>query len=179
MYFRLALQIILILLIPAIQFSFLAGLPAGLSNLNIILLAIIFILALSGFQKSLIWALGMGIFMDIISFSGFGFYAISFALAAIMANFLLVHFFTNRSLYSFFALTTLTICFYNLINYLFKYFGNLFNSNIITASINKNFWYLLLMQLLFNLSAVFILFYLINYSSNRLKPVFLERKFKK
>jgi len=175
MYFRLAIKILLILLIPAVQFSFIAGLPAGLNNLNIILLAIIFILALSGFGKSVWWALSMGIFMDIISFSAFGLFTLSFLLVAITANFLLDHFFTNRSLYSFIALTTLTICFYNLIYYIFKYLGGFLNDKIILSGINENFWYSLLAQIVFNLLAVLIIFYVINYSSNRLKPVFLQK----
>ncbi|MDD5031998.1 MAG: rod shape-determining protein MreD [Patescibacteria group bacterium] len=174
MYLKIFLYLILIYILAVAQISFIATLPFGMSNFNLMLVCLIFILMLSGFRLSLWWALGAGFLLDTYSFSPFGIYLISLFLMVLLANFLLANFFTDRSLYSFLALTFFSTIFYSFLFYLLAY---IFSFPEIKISVlgGKDFWLALGFQLFFNLLFVSLLFYIISFVSKRLKPVFLER----
>ncbi len=166
MYSKIILNVILILLLAMAQLSFISGLPAGLNNLNLILIILIFILSLVNLETAMWWAAGAGFLLDIFSFMPFGAYSVCLFLTAAAANFLLVNFFTDRSLYSFLALIGLATVIY-------EFFLTFWDW---PASLNFGFWMGKISQLGFNLLAVLIIFYLVHYISNRLKPVFLMRR---
>lgn len=176
MYIKILLNIIIIIILVAIQFSFISGLPWELNNFNLILIVLIFILSLGSLEMALWWALGSGLLLDIYSFSPFGVFLISLILATIVVSFLLTNFFTNRSLYSFFALTVLTSISYELILNLSNYFFKFFSPGKVLFFSSIDFWLSLLFQILLNSVAVVIVFYMINILSNRLKPAFLSKK---
>jgi len=174
MYLKIFLNLILIYILSVWQISFIAALPFGISYFNLILVILIFILMLGGFKLSLWWAIGAGFLLDTYSFLPFGAYLFSLFLTVLLANFLLANFFTDRSLYSFIALTFFSTLFYSLLFYLLAY---LFSFPEIKISFlrEKEFWLAMGFQSLFNLLFVFFLFYIVNFASKRLKPVFLER----
>ncbi|MDD5071207.1 MAG: rod shape-determining protein MreD [Patescibacteria group bacterium] len=174
MYLKIFLNLILVYVLAVIQVSFVAALPLGMSNLNLILIFLIFILMLSGFRLSLGWAAGAGFLLDAYSFSPFGVYLISLFFTVLLANFLLANFFTDRSLYSFMALTFFSTLFYSLLFYFLVYLFSFpeIKINFLRAG---DFWSALVYQLFFNLLSVFLLFYIVSFASKRLKPVFLER----
>ncbi len=118
------------------------------------------------------WAIGLGFILDNFSFSIFGIHIISLILFAIIANFLLVHFFTNRSLYSYLALISLSTIIYEIFitaaYYTISRLSGL-NQFIFTAYFFTGKIY----ELILNLLITVVLFYLLNYMSKKLKPVFL------
>lgn len=176
MYFKIALNFILILLLVVLQFSFVSAMSSFYSGTNILLVAIIFILALFGTQVTWWWVLGIGSFYDVINYAPFGIYLISYIIVFFIVNFLQKNFFTNRSLYSFLALITFATLTYKIILYggnsllLIWSYDNNFNF------FYKNFWLSEIYSLLLNICLVFIVYNIINFMSKRLKPTFLIKK---
>jgi cell shape-determining protein MreD len=176
MYLKIILNFILIVISSLVQFSFISVLPFGLDNFNFALVALVVILLVSSFSTSLWWAIGMGFLLDIYSFLPFGVYLACFFLTVLTANFLLVNSFTDRSLYSFLALIFLSSICFNLLFYSSIYFLGIFGGTPAIVVLGKDFWVNLIWQIFFNTLAVFLLFYVINFVSQRLRPVFLKRK---
>jgi rod shape-determining protein MreD len=173
MYGRIIFNIILIIFLTALQLAFINNLPGALSGLNLILIFLLFILILGNLEIALWWAVGAGIILDIFSFSIFGFFLITFCLMIFAANFLLVNFFTNRSLYSFCILATIVIFFYEFILNFIRYLTSFLGGSSFALILNFAFWKTKASELILNLLLVFILFYLVNFITNSLKPVFL------
>lgn len=175
MYVRIIIQALLIILVSLLQFSFISGLPLALNNFNLILIILIFILSLGSLKLSIWWAVSIGFLLDTFSFSPFGVFLVSLPLTIFAANFLMVKFFTNRSLYSFFALTVLTTIFYNIFLNLINYIAQIANYKSAIFSFNKIFLVSLGEQIILNLFAALIIFYIINFISDKWKPVFLAK----
>lgn len=170
MYSKIIFNIIPILLLAMTQMSFISGLPAGLNNLNLILIILIFILSLVNLETAMWWAVGAGFLLDVFSFMPFGAYSACLFLTIAAANFLLVNFFTDRSLYSFLALAGIATVIHEFFLTVVKFLANT------PASLSSGFWMEKISRLGFNLLAVLLIFYLVHYISNRLKPVFLMRR---
>ncbi|MBU0647408.1 hypothetical protein KJ809_03245, partial [Patescibacteria group bacterium] len=124
MFKKIIYNIVLIISLVIFQISFINSLPAGLDNLNLILVVLIFILSLVNLDYALAWTIGLGWLLSIFLFVPFGMHLISLFLTIVFSNLLLANFFTNRSLYSFLALTGLATIIYefflNSFNYLFN-----------------------------------------------------------
>lgn len=176
MYLKIALNLLGISFLTAIQFSFISGLPLGLNNLNLILVVLIFIIAVSGLKFSLWWAAGAGFLMDVFSFLPFGTYLLSLAAISILIYFSLKNFFTDRSLYSFLALAVIATFSYGIFMKFASYLMHFFGGNDFFLILNKKFWINELYQLALNLISVSVIFYFFNLLSTKLKPVFLIRK---
>lgn len=175
MYRKIVLNIVLAIILAIVQIAFISGLPSWFSNLNLILIVLVFILGLIGFQSAWWWSLGLGILMDIYHFLPFGIFLISLSSAILLTNFLLTNFFTNRSLYSFLALTTLAGIFYNIILYFLSFISNFFNISGVFIKINSGVLVNELRGLAVNILAAIFIYYFLNLISARLKPVFLLR----
>jgi hypothetical protein len=177
MYFRLLLKLIIIVALTIIQIGFVSGLPPWASQLNLIIIFLVFYLEFSKDGKMIWWLVLVGFFFDIYLPFFFGFFMILWPLVYLFAAFLSANFFTNRSLYSFLGLTFFTAVFYSLVFNLLFYFQALFSENKTPLFIlSKNFWLSTGEAALVNLLAVIILFYLVNLASDRLKPVFIIKK---
>jgi len=176
MYQKIIVNIILIFVVVIMQLSFLNGLPAKLNNLNLILIILVFILVLFGLDIAAWWTVGIGLLLDIFSFMPFGIYLVSLSLTIIITNFLLINFFTNRSLYSFLALVSIATLIYAVLLTCLSYFVNLLGIKETALVINKNFWLIKFYQLILNLIITTTIFYLINFISKKLRPVFLLRR---
>ncbi len=155
--------------------SFISSLPSLFSNLNFILVIIIFILVLINFKVAFYWSIGLGFFLDIYSFFPFGFYLFCLLVTLLFTNFLLNNFFTNRSMYSFLALTFFSTIFYVFSFNSMKFFLQVFAHQANFFVFTKEFWIKSAFQILLNLVLVIILFYLVNFASHKLKPVFLVK----
>jgi cell shape-determining protein MreD len=176
MYSKIILNILLIFTLTFIQFSFISALPGWFHDINLLLIALIFILGLSGLNLALWWAIGIGIILDTFSFTPFGIYLFSLCLVVFLSNLLLINFFTNRSLYSFLALTLFIFVLYVFILSFVNYFLRLFNFDADYFPFSDIFGLNLLAQIFWNLFFVVIIFYAINFISNRFKPAFLIKK---
>lgn len=173
MYGKIISTALFTIFLVAIQLSFISGLPSGFNNLNLILVLLIFILALGGLRFSVWWAIGAGLLMDTLSFLPFGTYLISLAAIAFLIDFLLKGWFTNRSLYTFLALTALATFSYSILIKLASYLMHFLSGNELFLILNNEFWVNELNQLILNLLLAAIIFYFFNLLSIKLKPVFL------
>lgn len=172
MYYKALLNFFFILLIFILQLAVFPGLPFSLGTANIIIIALIFVLALTDFTTAIWWAIAFGFFLDIYSFNFFGIHLASLFITILFGNFLLVNFFTNRSFYSFLALVFFTTIFYQIVSGLI-YFVQFYGQSEIGIFFNKNFWLNILWGELINLLITLISFYLISFLSKKLKPAFL------
>ena len=170
---KITVNIFFIIVLGTLQIAFISGLPGWLSYLNLYLVVIIFILGFAGFGSAIWWSVGAGFMLEVFSFLPFGVYLLSLGLTIIIANFLLNYFFTNRSLYSFFAIVSLSTLasqvIINLMIFLFAETSNFFFSR-------RAFWILTLEQAAINLIFTLFVYYLVYFLSKNLRPVFLIKK---
>jgi hypothetical protein len=145
-----------------------------LSKINCPLLCLSFILMFGSFKKAWWWAFGFGLILELFSFQPFGAVFLSFLVVIILGNWLLQHFLTNRSLYSFLVLIFFLFIVYNL-------FFNIILSIISSHQIEGffaffgSFWLNLFFQLLINgFLAVFL--FLVFSSRQRRRSSFLSTK---
>ncbi|MEI6597404.1 MAG: hypothetical protein WCL13_04355 [bacterium] len=166
-------NILFIITLGIAQISFISGLPGAFSDLNLVLVVLVFILGFGSFNLAILWSFGIGLMLEIFFFLPFGAYLISLIFMIIVANLLLNYFFTNRSLYSFLALIALTTAAYELIiNFLTWIFST---ENKLFFMADSGFWLLTLKQIVLNLLLTFIIYYLVHFFGRNLKPVFLVK----
>lgn len=168
---KIIVNLIFIIGLVALQLSFISGLPGPFSNLNLVLVVLVFILGFASFNSAVWWSVGAGFMLEFFSFLPFGAHLFSLGLTIIIANFLLNYFFTNRSLYSFLILIVLATLAYELIINLISLIFTEANQHFFGSSIN--FWALTLEQILLNLLLTVIIYYLVHFIGKNLRPVFL------
>ncbi|MDD4332913.1 MAG: hypothetical protein PHT51_02265 [Patescibacteria group bacterium] len=171
MYYKALLNLFFILLVFVLQLAIFSGLPFGLGAANIIIIALIFVLALTDFYTAVWGAIIFGFLLDIYSFNFFGVYLISLFVTILFSNFLLVKFFTNRSSYSFLALVFLTSIFYQAVLGLISFIQSY--GQIEIEIFDKNFWVNIFWGEVINFIITLVSFYLISFLSKKLKPAFL------
>lgn len=154
------------------QIAFVSGFLYPISEFNIILIVLIFVLVLGNFELALYFSIGLGFLADIFSFLPFGFYLIILPLLTIGINFLFSNFFTNRSLYSFLSLGILGSLIYDVLIFIGRYLISLFENSKINFSL-VSFSSYEVHHLLLNSTAIVILFYITSYINKKLKPEFL------
>ena len=170
---KITTNLILIIGLAALQAGFISGLPGTASGLNLALVILIFILGFNSFNSALWWALGLGWLLEIFSFLPFGILLISLALTMVISDLLLNYFFTNRSLYSFLAMTALaTLVYATAVNLL----AFVLTGENLSSLAEGNFWYAIFSQLGLNLLAAFLIFYFMHFLGKNFKPVFLKNK---
>ncbi|MFA6394064.1 MAG: hypothetical protein WCW25_04295 [Patescibacteria group bacterium] len=165
----------LILGLCTLQIAFIGGLPSVFSGLNVVIVALIFILALKDFSRAAILAVGAGLIEDVYSFSPFGLHIVSFFLTLLAVHFLYVSFFTNRSLYSFLALASLASLTYILLEKITAIFAGYFSGQAISF-FGWGFLSSIFRAVVLNVLLAAAVFYVINFISHRFKPVFLVRR---
>ena len=166
-------NVILIIVLAVTQIAFISGFSGWLNNLNLLLVVLLFILGFASLDLALGWALGLGLVLELFSFLPFGAYLVSLALTVIAANFLLDYFFTNRSLYSFLALTGLATAIYELIIYAAVFI--LAEISPDEFSLGGNFLAASLKQIGLNLLGMLLIFYVIHFLLRNFKSVFLVK----
>jgi len=175
MYPKIFLNALLIIFLVLFQIAFVSGLPAPFYHLNLILVSLIFVLGLyNNLNLAMWWAFGLGLLLDIISFNIFGIYLFSLFLSLLAAYFIFFNILTDRSAYSFSALILATTFFYEMIFNLLIYLVKIIREeNAVLFITGGEFWHNLAGQLILNSVFILILFYLANFMSKRLRPVFL------
>ncbi|MDD2807753.1 MAG: hypothetical protein PHW95_04520 [Patescibacteria group bacterium] len=162
-----------IILIGIIQVSFLTTWPAPVSSLNIILTLVIFLAVIVNYNKSLIWAFGGALFLELYSGQQFGVTSISLVLTVIIINFLFSNVFTNRSYYSLMILGYLGTMIYNLLIIITGLL--IFQAAIKDMITSSGLIFLFVWQPIFNLIILTVVFFTYYLSTGRLKNFFLFR----
>ena len=175
MYLKIFLNSLLVISLFIFQVSFISALPGYFSNINIILIFLVYLLIIGNLSTAITFAIGLGVLMDIYSFYIFGSYLSGFIFSIIVVNFLLVNFFTNRSLYAFLALifsaSILNFLFLTIVSNIFSVFLGDF-----LISFNQEFFTFVVKQSILNSAFMALIFYLTNFLNNRFRPVFLVNK---
>ncbi|KKR21890.1 MAG: hypothetical protein UT48_C0002G0023 [Parcubacteria group bacterium GW2011_GWE2_39_37] len=156
------------------QLGFVSGLPGYLSSLNLIIIVLLFILVLGDLKTALFWSLVTGFLVDLFSFTPFGLNLISLTITIIATNFLLVGFFTDRSLYSFLTLTIVASFTCQFISTSLFSITRLMDGTSI--SLGSSYYSGLVKELFINLLISAVLFQIVNYISHKFKPVFLNKE---
>jgi len=157
-----------------LQFSFFSALPGAWQQLNLGLMAGMFILFILGLRPALFFAGTFGFFYDILSFNFFGLHIVALGAAILAAYFLLHDWLTNRSLYSFWAAILVAVLTYNFSTAFLFFIGSgfqdklaIFQADFWLASSYQFAWIFLAAALFFNLTISLI---------KKYKPFFLEKK---
>jgi len=141
---------------------------------NPALALILLSLFLFGFRTAAWLALILGFFADIISFNYFGLQLLTLPLVVILADLWMSNWFTNRSAYSFLALTVVATIFYNLSYYFLSYLGRFMDDSAFFI-FSWDFWAALGLQVASNLTILLAYFFITSLHSRRFRPVFLEK----
>ncbi len=172
-YLKILVCFVLALIVFLFQFSFLNSLPGFLGRLNLILFLTIWFFIFSDLKISFYFSISVGLIMDIFSFYPFGIYSISFLITFFSANFIWQNLFTNRSIYSFLALSLFITLFFNLFAYLIilPFENNL--SGIFWF--NGTFWLNLLKEIIWMFIGIIFSFYFINPKKDHSESLSFEK----
>lgn len=175
MYYKILINIILIILLAVFQFSFISSLPFYLKYINLEIIALIFILNLLDYKYVFWWAIGFGLFFDVISFSFFGINLIAYSAVITGLNYLFINYFTDRSFYSFSILTVIGILLFKII--ISSLTVLMAPDKLINFLLIKNMiWPSLFLDIGINLLAMAIIFYISSTLLKSLNPAFLIKK---
>ncbi len=172
---KIFLNLILILIITILQISFFSFLDYPANNLNVVLVAIIFITVILNFRLGLYSAILAGIIFDLFSLSGFGLIILAFLVVVFSLNYLSNNFFTNRSFYSLLVLGFIGVIIYNLTSLVLKYAFYFLKFNELKPNLDHFWFYSFFWQIIFSLVLISLIFLVFNSLSKKLKSVFIVK----
>ena len=175
-YFQWFFYFLLFSLIAIIQAAFVSSLPSAYFAINLPLAALLFSLLFFNKDTTLIFAMFMGFWLDILSFNFFGLHTIVLSAVVLLIDFILNNWLTNRSLYSLLVLSALSAIIYNILLYSLVAFSESGQGGSNLFFFQPYFWIQLSWQILWNAVFMILLFSLANSLSKHLKPFFLEKK---
>ncbi|MFA5421027.1 MAG: hypothetical protein WC280_03325 [Patescibacteria group bacterium] len=164
-FWRILRFFLLTVFIILIQFSFINSVGGFLSNFNLVLYFLIYAFIVYDFKTAFWITFLVGFVFDILSFYAFGIHSLSLVLTLFAVNFLSINFFTNRSLYSFWAVSVFFVLFYNIILYFLISLINLFVVNV--TLVGDGFFMAALKDLFFILIIVTVSFYFFDFDKER------------
>lgn len=175
-YFKTALQVFLSYFLIVLQFTIISSLNYPFNLINSSLLLLILIVILGRKNNYLYFAFLLGFVFDVFSFNFFSIYIISFFITAISSRYLQLSFFTNRSIYSFIVITAFATVIFNFSYQLIDFIVGIYQGSSGFFLTQSWFWQLLGYKLVLHSIIIIFLFYIINFTTRRLRPYLLERK---
>jgi len=175
-YFEWLIYFIAFSLVAIIQAAFIFALPAPYVAINLPLIALLFSLLFFKRNTTLILALLMGFWLDILGFNFFGLNILVFLVIVFLADLVLNNWLTNRSLYSFLVLSVLSTFVYDLLLYGIVTIWQSGQPETSLFLFQAYFWKQLLWQIFWSAGFMLLFFNLANSLSKHLKPFFLEKK---
>jgi len=174
MYYRLIINIFLIAWLVIFQLSFIRALPGWFMYLDIIIVLLVYIISLAKLRTIWWWVIGTGVLLDFLAFTPFGLHLLSISVMAAVVYYLKNSYFTNRSLYSFLALTISATLSYRLLLGLLNIITALAVSAPMDAFISQFFWLVQGRIIVMNMIFSVLFFYLIIIFTKRYRPVFID-----
>ncbi|MBN1326072.1 hypothetical protein JW977_03800 [Candidatus Falkowbacteria bacterium] len=147
-----------------------------LSNLNILLIFVIFILIVWGFNVSFIFALFIGLFLNIYSFLPIGTFILIYLIILFGANFLYKNVFINFSLFTSLILILMSTIVYEFLLLIFSLIFHLIGLTAIYFTLDKIFLSNLGWQLILNAVLMSLIFIFGQISTRKLNLVFLIKR---
>jgi cell shape-determining protein MreD len=164
---------LLVIIVFIIQRSFLNSFSNVLNRIDLFLFLIIWLFIFFDFKSSFNFALISGLLLDVFSFYPFGIYTLVFLSTVLLADFVWNNFFTNRSIYSFLALSFILILFHSIFLYLLFFIAE---SNLFGLYwFNKVFWFNLFLSLIWIFFGVVISFYFLRQPKSRSSSLSFEK----
>ncbi|MEI6835594.1 MAG: hypothetical protein WCK59_02060 [Candidatus Falkowbacteria bacterium] len=162
--------------VAIIQAAFISALPPVYAAINLPLTCLLFSLLVFNKEKTLVFAILIGFWLDILNFNFFGLNILIFLATFFIIDFLLNNWLTNRSLYSFLVLSSLSVVIYNILLYLFLAISHSGQAGFSFFLFQSSFWIQLGWQIIWGGIFMLLFFNVANFLSRRLKPFFLENK---
>lgn len=169
-------NIFLFFLIAIIQIAILPNLPGVANKLNFVLVFIIFVAVVYQFYNSVVFAVFLGLIMDLYSGLPFGAMMLSLMVTLYVVYIVFTKLLTNKSFYTLIALTSLGTLVYSLILYGYLYINYFVQTkdmvlikHLTVVSVQNFTW-----QLLLNVIAIIVLFLFFHMGSRRFKAVFID-----
>lgn len=173
-YFKIIGQVILSYFLIVLQFTFISSISFPFNLINLPLLLLILIVILGKKNNYLYFAFLIGFVFAVFSFDFFPLYIIIFLLTAITSRYLQLSFFTNRSIYSFIVITAFATVIFNFSYQLIDYIINTYQNSSNFFLTQSWFWQALGYKLVLHSIIIILLFYIINFTTRRLRPYLLE-----
>ncbi len=161
------------LLLAVLQFFFINSLPGFWQHFNLGVIVLSFILFLFGLRPALYFILIFGFFLDIFSFQFFSFNILVLLATLMVAYFFLNSLFTNKSIYSFWAIIFINTIVYNILVAVIIYLASGLQVQFLMFRVS--FWESVLWQFLWGLISSALLFNFFVNLITKYKPFFLEK----
>ncbi|MCF7794835.1 hypothetical protein K9M50_00535 [Patescibacteria group bacterium] len=175
-YLHLSLQIILSYFLIIFQFTYISSLHTVFNLINLPLILLILIIILGRKNYHIYFAFLIGFIFDIYFFDIFPIFIISFLVAVMSSRYLQLSFFTNRSIYSFIVITAFATVTFNFSYQIINFIINIYQSSNSLFLTQAWFWESLGYKLILHSIIIIVLFYIINFTTRRLRPYLLEKK---
>lgn len=170
--YKIILFVLFLVVTFVLQTAFLYHLGSPWRYLDLPVVTMALFIFTSDFKRVLTIVLPLGIMMDIYSGLPFGIFLLSYFLAAVIMAALFFNFFTNRSFYAFLATGLIGVTLSYIVAFLFNGFFYLIGWSDFFTSVN--FWSVWMYRLITNLFLLIFYFSIVNYFSQRFKPIFLR-----
>ena len=173
MYQKIIINIFLLVGLAIVQLAFIGSLPPPANAFNIAIIVLVWLLPLSSYRTVIWWSAGIGVLFDLYSFLPFGTHLLSLLGALALGRWLLLDFFTNRSLYSYLALTFFTTLTYEVSWQAVAAFVLFISGEPANLDFGADFWAREGYLIGLNMAGVAAIFYAYGFISHKLKPTFL------
>ena len=170
---RTILAVIAFLLLAIIQRSFIWALPQPFSSISLPIIILMSYLMFSHWDRAWPALIIFGLILDSLSFHILGLDAVVLTLSFLAGEFLLKYWLTNRSLYSFAALTVLVTLVYHLIMIVSAFLLS-YRDQSFSLLFQESFWMSLAYETASSIIAVSLIFYISNSISKKMKPFFVR-----
>jgi len=147
-----------------------------LNNLNVILVSLVFITIISGFNIGFIFAMLLGLLFNIYSFLPLGTFIIIYLIICLIVNFLYKNVFINFSFLTNLILIIIATFLYSIFVSLSAYLFYLMNLSRIFIVLDQALAINFIMQLLLNSLLISLIFILAKLTIKKLNLVFLIKK---
>ncbi|MBI5621391.1 hypothetical protein HY933_00810 [Candidatus Falkowbacteria bacterium] len=170
---KIAGGILLVCLLVFIQLSFLANLPFPLSAINLVFIVLCFVTLLLDYQLG--WWAGCisGLLLELYSVAPFGAIIIPLMVVLVLINFLFKLLFTNRSLSSLLALSTLGLVVYTLLHFFYLKLFFVFGWSTWNVRFDMPYVTGILWQIGLVIVGLTVIFLPLRFFSRRFKSVFI------
>lgn len=169
-------QLILILLILAVEVSLTSNLPFLANRVNVVLIAIVFISIVYNFYLGVVYGLILGLCLDLYSALPFGVMLGALMFSLLIVYLIATHLLTNKSFYSLLGLTFISTISFNFIIFVYsllRIFLSIKDVEMIEQlaflDLKNLFW-----RLFFNLALMIVFFTFFHLASRRFKAVFID-----
>ena len=176
MWLSLLKNILIVIILLALQLSFIPNLPGEITNLNLVLVFLVFISIAYNFYLAAVYAFFIGFISDIYSILPFGALLVALLVTLYLTYKVYENLLTNKSYYTMIGLITTASISYTVMLFLYNVsFKILWLNQAIELSSLISIWlHVFIWQIIYNIIAISIMFFTFHYFSRKFKTVFID-----